>query len=104
MENDYLTDTFPEKICMRAGLKFGHDKGKVFIFVKALYGLKSSGVAFRAFIAEQLEEMRLKSSIAYPDVCIRPVTKPYGAQYYEYILMCIDNLMKISQDVASVIS
>ena len=40
------------------------DKGKVFIVVRDLYGLKSSGAAFRAFLAEQLDNIVFKSSIA----------------------------------------
>ena len=47
----------------------------------AMYGLKSSGAASRALSAEQLDEMGFKTSIADPDVWIRPVTKADGEQY-----------------------
>ena len=62
----------------RAGQKYGHDEGKVFIIVKELYGLKSSGAVFRAFPDERLYKMRFKSSISDPDLWIRPATKPDG--------------------------
>ena len=52
IENTYLTAPFREKIWTRAGPEFGMDEEKVFIVVRALYGLKFSGAAFRAFLAE----------------------------------------------------
>ena len=66
-----------------------------------LYGLKSSGASFRAFLAERLDEMGFRSSIADPDVCIRTVTKPYGDNYYEFILVYVDDLLAISQYTVS---
>ena len=44
------------------------DEGKVFIIVRALYGLKSLGAVFRAFITERLDDMGFTSSIADFDV------------------------------------
>ena len=57
--------------------------GKAFIIVKALYGLRSSGAAFRAFLAERFDEMGLKSSISDTDVWIIPETKAEGEEYYK---------------------
>ena len=54
IENAYLTDSCREKIWTIAGPNFLQDEGKVFTIVILLYGLKSSGAAFRAFLAEQL--------------------------------------------------
>ena len=68
-----------------------------------MYGLKSSVAAFRAFHAERLDEMGLKSSIADLDVWVRPATKLYGEQYYKFILVYIDNLLLLVQDAVSVI-
>ena len=48
----------------RDGPEFGQGEGKVLIIMMALYGLKSSGAAFRAFLAEQLGKMGFKSSIS----------------------------------------
>ena len=52
IQNAYLTTPCREKIWTRAGPEFGMGKGKLFIVVRAFYGLKSSGAAFRAFLAE----------------------------------------------------
>ena len=74
------------------------DEGKVFIVVRDLYGLKSSGAAFRGFLAERLDDMGFKSSIAYPNVWMREATKSDGEEYYKYILDYVDDLLAISSD------
>ena len=58
-------------------------EGKVFIVVIDLYGLKSSGAAFMAFLAERLDDTGFKSSIADPGVWMREATKSDGEEYYE---------------------
>ena len=65
---------------------------------KALYGLKSSGAAFRAFLAEKLDDIGFKSSIADPDVWMRPASKSSGEEYYEYILCYVDDILCISNE------
>ena len=47
IQNAYLTSKCREKIWTIAGPEFGSDAGKLMIVVHALYGLKSSGAAFR---------------------------------------------------------
>jgi hypothetical protein len=68
IQNKYLTAPCREKIYMTAGPEFGSDKGKTMIVIRALYGLKSSGAAFRAFLAETLYDIGYKPSVADPDV------------------------------------
>ena len=63
-----------------------------------MYGLKSSGASFRAYLTEQLDDIGFKSSIADPDVWLREATKPDGEQYYEYILCYVDDILCISYD------
>ena len=56
------------------------DEGKVFIAVRGLYDIKSSGAEFRAFLAELFDDMGLKSSIADPGVWMREATKTAGEE------------------------
>ena len=98
IENAYLTAPCREKVYLIAGPEFGHREGKILIVKKALYGLKSSGAAFRAFLAEKLDDIGFKSSIADPDVWMRKATKPSGERYYEYILIYVDDILCISHD------
>ena len=79
------------------------DEGKVFILVRSLYGIKSSGAAFREFLSEQLDGMGFKSIIADPDVWMREATKSDGGEYYKYILVYVDELIAISSNVRSFI-
>ena len=51
--NAYMTAPCSEKIWTVLGKQFGTDQGKKAIIVRALYGLKSSGEAFRAHLASQ---------------------------------------------------
>ena len=83
---------------MNAGPEFGHIQGKILIVKKALCGLKSSGAAFRAFLAERLDGIGFKSSIADPDVWMRPATKVSGEEYYEYILCYVDDVLCVSHE------
>ena len=53
IQNAYLTAECSEKIWTRAGPEFGSENGSIMIVKKALYGLKGSGAAFRAHLAEK---------------------------------------------------
>ena len=66
------------------------------VFRHQLYGLKSSRAEFRALLAEQLDTMRFKLSIADPDVWLSPGVKPDGEEYYKYILVYVDDILFIS--------
>ena len=63
VENTHLSALCPERVCMHARPEFGNCERKVFIIRKALYGLKSSGSAFREFLAEKSENIGFKSII-----------------------------------------
>ena len=83
---------------MIAGPEFGSDKGKRMLVVRALYGLKSSGAAFRAFLAETLHDAGYRPSYADPDVWMRPAIKADGMEYWEYTLCYVDDVLVISND------
>ena len=73
------------------------------IIRKALYGLKSSGAAFSAHFAETLHDIGFKPTKADPDVWICPVVKPGGAEYYEYIMCYLDDILYVSHDAKSIL-
>ena len=68
IQNAYLRAKCREKIWTIAGPDFGSNQGKIMIVVRALYGLKSSGAAFRALLAETLHDLGYVSPKADPDV------------------------------------
>ena len=67
--NAYLNAPTREKVYTTAGLEFGAElQGQPVLIVRALYGLKSSGAAWRAHLAGTLHSLGFISSLADPDV------------------------------------
>jgi Reverse transcriptase (RNA-dependent DNA polymerase) len=80
--NAYLNAATTEKLYTIAGAEFGPDEErKVMIIRRALYGLKSSGAAYRAHFAATLTELNFVSCRADPDVWMRPATKEDGFKF-----------------------
>ena len=95
IQNAYLHANCREKIYIIAGAEFGSNAGKAMIITKALYGLKSSGAAFRSLLAEQLDAIGYTASRGDPDVWLRPTLKG-DRKYYEYVLVYVDDLLVVS--------
>jgi len=91
--NAYLNATCREKIYTVAGAEFGDLKGKVLIIERALYGLKSSGAAWRSMLRETILDMEFLDTVADHDVYRRLAVKPNGDKYYEYICVYVDDLL-----------
>ena len=68
------------------------------IVVHALYGLKSSGTAFRTLLVGTLYDIGYTPSKADPDVWLRPAVKPDGFEYYKMILCYVDDVLSILHD------
>jgi hypothetical protein len=67
--NAYLNAPAREKVYTTAGPEFGPElEGKSVLIVRALYGLKSSGAALRAHLANTLQQLGYTSCLADPDV------------------------------------
>ncbi len=98
MQNAYLTADCREKVWIMAGPEFGPEAGKNMLVKKALHGLKSSGAAFRAHLAETLDAMGHRPTYADPDVWLRPAVKPDGFECYEYILCYVDDVLCMSHN------
>ena len=98
IQNAYLTADCREKIYITAGPEFGSEAGSTMIIRKALYGLKSSGAAFRAHLAETLYDLNYQPTKGDPDVWIRPATKVDGFEYFEMVLVYVDDILCISDD------
>ena len=94
--NAYLWADCREKIYFIAGPEFGDMRGRVLIIRKALYGLKSSGAAWRSLFASTLRELGYKPTRADPDVWLRPARKPDGFEYYEMVLVYVDDILHLS--------
>ena len=98
IQNAYLTAKCREKIYTIAGPEFGSEEGSVMIIKMALYGLKSSGAAFRSILVNVICDLGFRSSLADPDVWMKPATKNNGFKYYEYVLCYVDDVMVVSDE------
>lgn len=97
IQNAYLTAKCREKVYTIAGSEFGNEEGSVMIIKMALYGLKSSGAAFRSKLASVIWDLGYRPTKADPDVWLRPALKTDGTKYYEIILCYVDDVLSISQ-------
>jgi hypothetical protein len=95
--NAYLQALVREKVHTMAGPQFGpNNRGKTVIIVRALYGLKSSGAAWHAKLSETLHSLGFKPSLADADVWIKPASKPNSFEYYEILLVYVDDILAVS--------
>jgi len=81
-----------EKIWTVAGPEFGSDEGTVMLITRALYGLKSSGAAWRAKLAETLQDLYFRSTKADPDMWLREAKTEDGREYYEMVMVYVDDV------------
>jgi Reverse transcriptase (RNA-dependent DNA polymerase) len=102
--NAYLNADCREQVWMTAGPEFGSNEGKKVLIVRALYGLKSSGAAWRAHLAQSMLDIGFKPCLADPDVWMRPAVKPNGDKCYDYVLIYVDDLLVCSIDPDGIMS
>ena len=86
--NAYLNAPCRERIWFEGQIETGEDQGKVLMLTRALYGLKSSGAAWRADLAATIRELGFISTQADPDVWIRS-----AGLHYEMILVYVDDIL-----------
>jgi hypothetical protein len=94
----YLNAPCRERISIICGPEFGpENEGKRAKIVRALYGLKSSGAAWRSYLAQVLyNELGFNMCKADNDVWYRPAQKADGTKYYEYVLVYTDDILCVS--------
>jgi len=96
--NAYLNAPNREKVYAIAGKEFGSKAGQLVIIVRALYGLKSAGAAWRSHLASSLIALGYQSCLADPDIWMRPAVKNDNSEYYEYLAIYVDDTLCISSD------
>jgi hypothetical protein len=84
------------------GPEFGDDAGKLTLIVRALYGLKSAGAAFRNHLAECMKNLGWHPCRADRDLWMKAETRPYdGVLYWAYILIYVDDILCVNHDPGS---
>jgi len=96
--NAYVTAPITEKVWTILGAEWGALAGKKAIIVRALYGLKSAGAAFRAYLADCMRHLGYESCKADNDLWYKAEVDPHGMEYYSYILCYVDDILVIHHD------
>jgi Reverse transcriptase (RNA-dependent DNA polymerase) len=92
-----------EKIWFKGGLECGEDRGKVCVIVRSLYRLKSAGAAFRAVLAQLLQDLGYTSSKADPDVWMHKAVRTDGHKYHEMLSVYVDDILALGHHVTECI-
>jgi hypothetical protein len=99
IENVYLTAPITEKIWNVLGPEIGDDPGNRALIVRALYGLKSAGAAFRNRVAECMKHLGWEPCRADRDLWMKAETRPNdGVRYWAYILIYVDDILCVHHD------
>lgn len=97
--NAYLNAYTQEKVHTTCGPEFGSQHlGCVAVIRKALYGLKSSGAAWRSLFASTLQDMGYKATLADPDVWLSRGYRKNGTPYYRYIFVYVDDILVLAEN------
>ena len=96
--NAYLEAKTKERVYIVAGPEFGDLEGHTLIIVKALYGLRTSGLRWHERFSDCLRDMGFFPSKAESDIWMRP-----GKKGYDYIGVYVDDLAIIAKDPESII-
>jgi hypothetical protein len=96
IQNAYLAALPREKVYFIAGPELGSSQGHFVLVVRALYGLKTSGAAFRSKLADDLRSFGYIASLSDNDVYLKKRYHPKGYYYYEYIVVYVDDVICIS--------
>jgi hypothetical protein len=67
--------------------------GRIAVITRALYGLESSGAAWRDLLAGTLRDMGFLSTLVDPDAWIHEAVKANGTPYYKYLFVYVDDLL-----------
>ena len=102
IQNAYLQAPCSEKYYTVMGKEFGSEfEGKKSLITRAAYGLKSAGADFRNHLRDCMKHLGYTSCLADPDVWMRPATRGDGLEYYEFILLYVDDILCVSANPKS---
>ena len=105
IQNAYLQAPSSEKDFIVCGAEFGlKNVGKVALITRALYGGKVSGRDFWHHLRDCMDHLGFTLCQADPDVWRRAATKPDGEEYFEYVLLYVDDCLVISHKPEAILS
>jgi hypothetical protein len=104
IRNAYLQAPSSEKHFIICGPEFGiENEGRVALIHRALYGGKVAGRDFWHHLRDCMGQLGFTSSRADPDVWLRLSKRSTGEEYYEYVLLYVDDVLVISENAGNVL-
>ena len=99
IQNAYLTAPTSEKYWTVCGPEFGPElQGCKALIVRALYGTKCAGRDFRNHLRSCMELLNYQPCLADPDLWMRDAINSAGQEYYEYVLLYVDDCLVIGEN------
>ena len=99
IQNAYISAPSTERFWIVCGPEFGSEvSGKRAIVKRALYGMKSAGRDFRNHLRDCMSHLGYRPCRADPDLWMRLSKLKNGVDYYEYILLYVDDCLVISDN------
>lgn len=99
IKNVYLQAPASQKDYIICGPKFGLENiGKKALIQRALYRGKAAGRDFSNHLRACMQYLDFVSCLADPDVWMRPAKKADGSEYYEFVLLYIDDALVMSEN------
>ena len=97
--NAYLYANTKEKVYTVLGPEYGNLGNKTLLFVKSLYGLKTSGARFHEHLSDTLKKLAFKPSKADADLWIKDC-----GTHYEYIARYVDDILVFSKNPQKILT
>ena len=104
IQNAYLQAPPSEQFYTIAGPEWGSRKGQRMLIVRALYGGKSSGRDFRNHLQSCMSTMGFDHCESDHDVWRKAAVTDDGTEYYEYILLYVDDCLVVSHRARDILT
>ena len=99
VQTAYLPAPCSEKYYTVLGPEFRPEyKGRKALIIQVAYGLKNTGADFRDHLRDCMKYLGYTSCSADPDVWMQPAQKEEDIEYYDYVLLCVDDCLCVSED------
>ncbi len=96
--NAFVQAPTAEKYWIECESEFGSEHvGKQAVATRALYGMKSLACDFRNHLRDSIDHMGYQSCLADPDLWMRVSKLDNGLDYYEYVLLYVNDCLVVSQ-------
>jgi hypothetical protein len=104
IHNAYLQDPSLEKHFIICGPEFGiENEGRDALIWRALYGGKIAGGDFWHHLRDCMGQLGFSSSRADPDVWLRLSKQSTREEYFEYVLLYVDNVLVTSKNAGTLL-